>query len=245
MKQFKILLSLSIALFVDSFSSEEYKIDKSLYPISYPVFERKGYTLAYDGKNRIPLWAIEHLTKENVIGKMNRLTFKTDKEIYYLHQSTDADYKGSGFARGHIVPDADRDNSNDVLLETYLYSNVAPQPQNFNGSGGLWAKLENYVRDLVLKDRYESVDVITGPLFLPKETEGKRYIEYQLIGKHDVAVPTHFFKVLYLHKAGKSELEVYIIPVLSSSQANLSTYHRSLEELEKVSGLIFHRLNNN
>ena len=47
----------------------------------------------------------------------------------------------------------------------------------------------------LLRD-YTDVEVISGPPFLPIE----RYVKYQVIGKSDVAVPTHFFKVIIAHK---------------------------------------------
>ena len=44
--------------------------------------------------------------------------------------------------------------------------------------------------------RNPNVYVVTGPLYLPRqEPDGKLYVKYQVIGKNQVSVPTHFFKV--------------------------------------------------
>jgi endonuclease G len=39
-------------------------------------------------------------------------------------------------------------------------------------------------------------------LYLPNLVEnGKKYVKYEVIGPNDVAVPTHFFKVILMEKA--------------------------------------------
>ena len=56
----------------------------------------------------------------------------------------------------------------------------------------------------------------TGPLYLPKADpeDGKNYIKYQVIGKNNVAVPTHFFKVVVGEMEGSRDLEMeaYVLP---------------------------------
>lgn len=50
-------------------------------------------------------------------------------------------------------------------------------------------------------------------LFIRKETDGKLYVKYEVIGANRVAVPTHFFKVLIGETTdGKYELESYVMP---------------------------------
>ena len=63
---------------------------------------------------------------------------------------------------------------------------------------------------------YRNVYVCTGPLYLPKADpeDGKNYIKYQVIGKNNVAVPTHFFKVMVGEMEGSRDLEMeaYVLP---------------------------------
>ena len=63
---------------------------------------------------------------------------------------------------------------------------------------------------------YRNVYVCTGPLYLPKADpeDGKSYIKYQVIGKNNVAVPTHFFKVIVGEMEGSRDLEMeaYVLP---------------------------------
>lgn len=64
-----------------------------------------------------------------------------------------------------------------------------------------WNELEEHVRRLTA--RYDHVFVCTGPLYLPsKQPDGKMAVHYEVIGESHVCVPTHFFKVLLLERAG-------------------------------------------
>ena len=75
-----------------------------------------------------------------------------------------------------------------------------------------WEHLERYVRGTT--KIYKNVYVCTGPLYLPHaESDGKNYVKYQVIGSNNVAVPTHFFKILVGETADLTlELEAYVLP---------------------------------
>jgi endonuclease G len=100
-------------------------------------------------------------------------------------------------------------------------------------------KLEKHVRDLTKV--YAKVYVTTGPLFMPEEEkDGKRYVHYQVIGENNVAVPTHYFKVIRGEKEHVVETEAYIIPNRPIEQdPPLKTFAVSLEKVEKAAGLLF------
>jgi endonuclease G len=73
-------------------------------------------------------------------------TFRADPAVapdWYRVQSTD--YFASGFDRGHMTPNADRDNPASIPLnqETFLMSNMVPQAPNNNQ--GPWADLEGFL----------------------------------------------------------------------------------------------------
>jgi endonuclease G len=66
-----------------------------------------------------------------------------------------------------------------------------------------WARFEDFSRQL-LKD-WKDVFICTGGLYIPKEVtmndNTKKYVvEYEVIGNPPtVAVPTHFYKVVFLY----------------------------------------------
>lgn len=159
-------------------------------PTSSFHITRSGYSLAYDASKRNPAWVYEHLTAESIQGDAERsFEFKDDPNIPTYLRATSADCKGQGFDRGHMAPAADHRSSSKAMADTFYMTNVCPQCPQLNR--GYWSKLEKHVRNLT--KQYANVHVVTGPLYLPyTDGDGKRYVKYQVIGKNDVAIPTHF-----------------------------------------------------
>lgn len=200
-------------------------------PSGFPVLERTGYTMSYDTRAKIPFWTHEHLTKDSLEVHAERagMDFKEDEEIYPLHRSQLSDYYQSGFDRGHHAPAANHRLSEEELRETFLLTNISPQDAQFNR--GLWAKLEKIIR--ILAKETEWVDITTGPLFLAHdEADGRRLVTYQVIGKNDVAVPTHFFKVI----STPDRSWAYVIPN-GPAKGSLSDYITPISEVEKLAGI--------
>lgn len=209
-------------------------------PSPSPLIHHEGYTLAYDGSRRNPSWVYEHLTAESLKGATDRshYTFKEDDRIPSHLRASLSDYQGYGFDRGHMAPAADHRSSPASMNDTFYLSNVCPQCPQFNR--GYWAKFEKYVRDLTKE--YSHVHVITGPLYLPTVEEGgKRYVKYEVIGANDVAVPTHFFKLLALDDSqGKREVVAYIMPNEHiEAKTPFDNFKTTVQKVERVSGLIY------
>jgi endonuclease G, mitochondrial len=208
-------------------------------PISHFHFQRVGYVVQYSGQHKNPAWTYEHLTEKGLEGTTNRsrFPFMEDLCIPSHLRAVLADYRRSGYDRGHMVPAGDCKGSFEAMGASFLLSNVCPQCHQMNC--GAWAKLEQYARDLTRQ--HESVTVISGPLYLPNiEENGRRFVKYEVIGPNDVAVPTHFFKVIVLGGApDKKEVLAFIlpnenIPLTLSFQDFKSTFER----VEKAAGLI-------
>ena len=62
------------------------------------------------------------------------------------------DFSGSGFDRGHMVPNADRDKETSIPINqaTFLMSNMLAQAPDNNQ--GPWADFESYLRTLLPAD---------------------------------------------------------------------------------------------
>jgi endonuclease G, mitochondrial len=207
-------------------------------PASDPVIHRRGYTLSYDGKTRNANWVYEELTSATLQGEASRAQcdFMQDPLIPSALRSTPEDYQGSGFDRGHLCPAADARSSKEALQETFYLSNISPQHPLLNRK--YWLKLEKYVREVVKAS--DIVYVITGPLFLPtQKKDGKRYVRYEVIGKNDVAVPTHFFKVLQAKKGGRLATEAYIVPNQPiANDTPLEQFAVTLDKVERAAGTV-------
>ena len=59
--------------------------------------------------------------------------------------ATPADYRNSGYDRGHLCPAGDMAFSEIAMSESFYMSNISPQVPSFNR--GIWKTLEQKVRD--------------------------------------------------------------------------------------------------
>ncbi|XP_072208769.1 endonuclease G, mitochondrial [Excalfactoria chinensis] len=201
---------------------------------------RESYVLCYDPRSRSALWVIEQLNRETLSGTSERsgCDFQEDDSVHEYHRATNADYRGSGFDRGHLAAAANHKWSQKAMRDTFYLSNVAPQVPHLNQNA--WNNLEKYSRSLARNNK--NVYVCTGPLYLPRmEADGKMYVKYQVIGKNNVAVPTHFFKVLILEKeSGEIELRSYVMPNSPvDEKIPLERFLVPIESIERASGLLF------
>jgi len=201
------------------------------------------YVLSYDRKNRIPHWVFEHLTRASV--KFNpgvdrsKCEFYEDLSVHPFFRSTNRDYKGSGYDRGHMAAAGNHRLAQHHCEQTFNLSNMAPQVgKGFNRDS--WNRLEKHIRDLTKS--YNNVYVCTGPLYLPRrEGNGRNYVHYEVLGPNNVAVPTHFYKVVVAESGtGHLDLEAYIManqPI--DDNTPLPAFQVPVEAIERAAGLIF------
>jgi endonuclease G, mitochondrial len=149
----------------------------------------RGYVVKYDYARRLPLFSIHKLTPDQINPELGphakRLsTFLIDEANLNLGSAMNADYYKSGWDRGHMVPAGDFQWNQSLKNETFLYSNISPQTPNLNR--GIWAGLENRIRQMVAeKNQYAMV--ITGVILGDDST----------IGPNKVSVPTHLYKLVF------------------------------------------------
>ena len=197
---------------------------------------REGYALAQDARLKIPMWVQYELSPEDLDGDADRLGyFLVDSTIPRGSRSSDNDYRNSGYDRGHLAPADDMDRSDQVMRESFYLSNIAPQVgETFNRQ--IWLRLEEAVRGWVIQRG--TLVVITGPVFEP---DGG-VMEYDVIGDNNVAVPTHFFKIVVDTKpAGGPEALAFKLPNddLEGRSFEEDEFRVSINALEEVTGLDF------
>jgi endonuclease G len=127
------------------------------------LMQRAGNSLSYNRDKGTPNWVSWHLDN-SWYGSLARLdTFRPDPSIPAdWYRVTDFDYALSGFDRGHMTPNADRDHQLMIPInqETYLMSNMVPQAPDNNQ--GPWADMEGDLR--LLTDAGNELFIISGPL---------------------------------------------------------------------------------
>ncbi|KAF9249612.1 hypothetical protein DTO027I6_4300 [Penicillium roqueforti] len=202
---------------------------------------------AYDRRTRNPSWVAEHITPESLgINNADRKksTFFEDTTIPGMFRAKLSDYFRSGYDRGHQVPAADAKWSQEAMDGTFALSNMCPQVgEGFNRD--YWAHFETFCRDLA--KRYPSVRIVTGPLYLPhRDPDGKWRVNYEVIGNPpNVAVPTHFYKVIYAEDGtnsptSKVALGAFVLPnARIANDKRLTDFEVPLEAVERASGLEF------
>ena len=200
-----------------------------------------NHQLQYDFQKRIPLWVGEHLTKSSFHGPANRQNcqFHADNNVPEQFRSRNVDYLNSGYSRGHMMPAADVKTSQEAMNETFYLSNILPQDSENNA--GFWYRMEDFCRELVRK--HSDVYVISGPLFLPTPTAdpNTKIVSYKVIGKDEVAVPTHLYKVVLAENNGVPvSLAAFVVPNAAVPEpATLKQHQVSLDELQRLAGIEF------
>lgn len=106
------------------------------FPSLSNVKSRESYITSYDPRNRTAAWVIEQLNAETLTGTSDRkfCDFKEDDSVHVYHRSSNADYRGSGFDRGHLAAAANHKWSQKAMDETFYLSNVSPQV-SWNSTG--------------------------------------------------------------------------------------------------------------
>ncbi|VDN56775.1 unnamed protein product [Dracunculus medinensis] len=218
----------------------------------YPGFDNlrtfEDFVLSYDHfLYRTAHWVVEHLRPDKMVYHpsidRSKSNFHEDASIHPYFRSTNDDYKGSGYDRGHLAAAGNHRTSQTSIDQTFVLSNMSPQVgKGFNRDK--WNELEKRVRKLARKNL--NVFVCTGPLYLPRlESDGSMYIKYKVIGKNNVAVPTHFFKVILIEfTKGQYDIEAYVMPNSAIPDSiELSTFLTPVNSIERSAGFhIFNKL---
>lgn len=199
------------------------------------------YTVCYRESYEEPEWAAYCLEDSELIKNTSRQNdFRADPEIT-TGSATPADYKSTGYDRGHLAPAADFAFDPKAMSDSFYMSNMTPQAPGLNRQ--IWQYLESQVRDWAKE--YGRVYVITGPV-LEKSPD-----QYKSIGtSNKVAVPEYFYKVLlapmYQDSADKATpqdtQDIRAIAFIIPNQKCDDTYWDyivTIDEVERRTGLDF------
>ena len=207
------------------------------------LMEKPSFALSYNRDKGTPNWVSWHL-ENDWTGSLPRTdTFRADPAVspdWYRVQSTD--YFASGFDRGHLTPNADRDNPASIPLnqETFLMSNMVPQAPNNNQ--GPWADLENFLRTLLPANE---VYIVAGPAGVGGSGDNG---PATTIANGHVTVPAFTWKVALVLPHGDSDLSrvnaatrtiAVIMPNDNGINSDWQTHLTTVDAVEALTGYDF------
>ncbi|MHC4973505.1 MAG: DNA/RNA non-specific endonuclease [Planctomycetota bacterium] len=229
---------------VGALVSAEHRIMGDIMTYGFPsrgmLLYREGYVCSYDTRRRVPHWVAERLNAKRLRpgGTERTRMFRVDLDLDPEFRSQSNDYTGTPYVRGRLAAASNHLGDPVALEQTYYLSNVAPQlGRAFRQS--FWVPFETQVRDWARE--VDDLYVFTGPLFLPEaDAEGRSYVRYEVIGANQVAVPTHFFKVMLRERDGRREMQAFLVPHRPlETDTPLEQFLVSVDDVERVAGLDF------
>lgn len=164
---------------------------------------QRNYTMLYDPEVYTSYWIAYPLCAAHMgSGRIESWGFDTEVPTYKqtsvakgygMPNFSTANYSDNFYARGHQIPNADRNGSEDMMAQTYYSTNITPQV-HYGFNEKIWANLENAVRAAVPSG--DTLYVVTGAAFRKKGgSETVKYGTNTNDGKR-LPIPNYYWKVL-------------------------------------------------
>lgn len=156
-----------------------------------------AFAVLHSGQSKTPVFVAQRLNRRMLlrardIERQDR--FYSEARLPLSERADLADYRGSGYSRGHMAPAGDM-HTDEAMAQSFSLANMVPQVQLQNA--GPWSRIEQDTRKYVMRVPSD-VYVFTGPVYGDHP---------RTIGEGKVAVPDHLFKVV--HDAGTGKTWVY------------------------------------
>ncbi|WP_260986257.1 DNA/RNA non-specific endonuclease [Bordetella genomosp. 13] len=145
-----------------------------------------GFAVLYDGARKTPIFVAERLNRRLLqqgqdLERTDR--FYAEARLPIWERAQLDDYRGSGYARGHMAPAGDM-ATEEAMAQSFSLANIVPQ--NTTQNSGPWSRIEQDTRKYVMRAAGD-VYVYTGPIYSDRP---------KTIGS-GVAVPSYVYKVVY------------------------------------------------
>lgn len=167
-------------------------ITQTVYPASG---SQRNYTMYYDKSTYTAYWVAYPLAKGHMgngrsdkwqrnpgLAESEQINVWSSSYGVNLGATTSDGYDNSKefYARGHQIPNADRNGSDELVVQTYYATNSTPQIQNkFNG--GIWQQLESGVRNITATT--DTVYVVTGRYSPDRRQPRSDHLDHTEVGQ--------------------------------------------------------------
>jgi endonuclease G len=191
------------------------------------IIRHKHFFLSYSEEHEQAEWTAYYLTGETKFQHhLERPYFKQDP-LVDTESAHWANYKDTGYDKGHLVPAADMKFCEEAYNETFFTSNVAPQNKEFNA--GIWNRLEQKAR--YWANKYTALFIVTGSIL---------HENLATIGTEKVSVPDYFFKILVRVQEDGLVMIPFLVPN-EKSDAPLYKFAKTIAEIEEITGIDFNQ----
>jgi endonuclease G len=207
---------------------------------------QRNYTCFYDADTYVSYWVAyplcaSHIStgREEVWGYDEKVPVEEQTSVKkgYGASIPTANYPKNFYARGHQIPNADRNAVPEMMAQTYFSTNMTPQIQN-GMNGGLWAKLEEAIRnETPISD---TLYVITGSTFRVRGDEEIKTIVNKNDGK-TLPVPNYYWKAALKVRRTESGLSEAVtigfwVPHDDLKGRNYTEFAVPVDSLEALTG---------
>lgn len=204
--------------------------------IHYTSDGQLNYAVEWDDTKKAQRWTCYTLDAKSTLQAGNRNgwwgnndPFQEDTAIPSLYRTTLADYRGSGYQRGHICPSYDRLYSKEANEQTFYLSNIQPQLANFNS--GVWLAAENVISNRLDQNSFRDT------LYLVKggTIDAGNYTS----ASTGILVPKYFFMAIMRVYKGQYNAIGLWFEHKNNTDTQLASYAVSIDELEEKTGIDF------
>ena len=189
------------------------------------LVHHQNYSLAYSEEHEQALWVFYELDRNETHAIAKRKDDFREDPLVRTGSASLADYKSSGYDRGHLAPAADMAFSEEAISESFYMSNMSPQEPSFNR--GIWKKLEAQFREWAAADG--SLYIVTGPVLVPGLAK---------MGDNQVSIPNFYYKVALDLDADELGAIAFLLPN-QKLDLELESFVVSIDSLESITGIDF------
>lgn len=231
--------------------------DQNVYADHYVTMDGVqilNYALEWDNTKRHANWVAFTFDTTTSADNVKRTdAWSVDPKLPAEMQVQESDHKNDGFDKGHLCASEDRVYLKEANEQTFYYSNMSPQLNDFNG--GFWGKLEARVQTWgrsTADGVYDKVYVTKGDTLnkLLKNFKGTTVnggtptTDANGFTIHGLACPEYYFMAVLSQKDDVFHAIAFLVPhkegmTRNPSSDELKEYVVSVDKLEEETGIDF------
>ena len=199
------------------------------------LIEHDTFYISYNNSLLIPNWVGWHVDKKDLSsGRYSGIFIADNKLPKSWVKVQHKDYSNSGYDRGHLCPNADR-NAYEKGKETFITTNIVPQTPECNR--GVWKNFEEYCRIIVENNNYETY-IYAGV-----------YGEIGVMSSKNISIHEYCWKVVIILEEGENDLNrinkdtetisVWIPNDSNCSEKDWECYIVNIRYIEDITGYDF------